>query len=260
MPSGEMSELTEEPGTAAGVLELMAVLRAECPWDRSQTHASIAPYAIEEAYEVVDAIERGDDAALCSELGDLLLQVVFHARMAEERGVFGFADVCAGLVAKMVRRHPHVFAGGEAGGWEAIKAEERAEAGEDGLLAGVPVGLPALTRAEKLGKRASRAGFDWTERRDVLAKVREEADEVEAALDGPPEALAAEVGDLLFACAMLTRKLGLQGESVLRAANAKFERRFGFLEGRAAADGRAMSEHSLEELEAYWDEAKRRGL
>ena len=249
-----------EPRSARGVLELMAVLRAACPWDRVQTHGSIAPYAIEEAYEVVDAIERGDDAALCSELGDLLLQVVFHARMAEERGAFGFADVCAGLVAKMVRRHPHVFAGGEAGGWEAIKAEERAEAGEDGLLAGVPLGLPALTRAEKLGKRASRAGFDWTERRDVLAKVREEADEVEAALDGPPEELASEVGDLLFACAMLTRKLGLEAETVLRAANAKFTRRFGFLEGRAAAAGRAMADHSLEELEAYWDEAKRRGL
>ena len=258
-------EPPERPASAEGVIELMRKLRGPggCPWDAAQTHPSIAPYAIEEAYEVVDAIERGDDDALRGELGDLLLQVVFHAQMAEDRGAFGFADVCETLVTKMVRRHPHVFADGEAGGWEAIKAAERAEraeVGETGTLDGVPVGLPALTRAEKLGHRASRAGFDWTERRDVLAKVREEADEVEAALDGDPGELASEVGDLLFACAMLTRKLGLQGETTLRAANAKFERRFGYLEGRAAAAGRAMADHALEELEAYWDEAKARGL
>ena len=256
--------------SADGVAELMRTLRdpeGGCPWDAAQTHASIAPYAIEEAYEVVDAIERGDDAELKSELGDLLLQVVFHARMAEERGAFDLGDVCEALVAKMVRRHPHVFeeadgrgAEGQRAAWEEVKAAERAEAGQTGALAGVPVGLPALTRAEKLGKRASRAGFDWTERRDVLAKVREEVGEVEEALDGDPDHLASEVGDLLFACAMLTRKLGLQGESVLRAANAKFERRFAHLEARAAEDGRGVDEHAPEELEAYWAQAKARGL
>lgn len=255
----------ERPASAEGVLELMRKLRDPgegCPWDAEQTHRSIASYAIEEAYEVVDAIERGDDRDLKSELGDLLLQVVFHAQMAEERGAFGFADVCEALVTKMVRRHPHVFAGEGEGprGWEAIKAAERAESGQTGTLDGVPKGLPALTRAEKLGKRASRAGFDWTERRDVLAKVREEVDEVEEALDGDPDHLASEVGDLLFACAMLTRKLGLEGEETLRAANAKFERRFAYLEARASEDGRAMDEHTLEELEAYWTAAKRDGL
>lgn len=259
-----------QPASAAGVIDLMEKLRdpqAGCPWDVEQTHRSIAPYAIEEAYEVVDAIERGTDDELKNELGDLLLQVVFHARMAEERGAFGFGDVCEALVTKMVRRHPHVFgaadgrdATGQRTSWEQIKAEERAEGGQVGMLAGVPTGLPALTRAEKLGKRASRAGFDWTERRDVLAKVREELDEIEEALDGDPDHLASEVGDMLFASAMLTRKLGLDGEETLRAANAKFERRFAYLEARAAEDGRPMDGHSLEELEAYWDAAKRDGL
>ena len=251
------------PRSVAGVIELMRILRAPdgCPWDRQQTHASIAPYCIEEAYEVVDAIERADDEELESELGDLLLQVVFHAQMAEDRGAFALEDVCETLVAKMVRRHPHVF--GEADGvdWEGMKAEERAARGADASrLSGVPVGLPALTRAEKLGKRASRAGFDWTEQRDVIAKIREELDEVEAALGGPEDALAAEVGDVLFACAMLTRKLGLQGESTLRAANEKFARRFAFLEERAEESGRPFEDHSLEELEAYWTEAKQAGL
>jgi MazG family protein len=255
-----------DPRSIDGPLRLMRDLRdpeAGCPWDRDQDHRSIAPYCIEEAYEVVDAIERGDDAALRDELGDLLLQVVFHARMAEERGAFDFADVCEALVGKMVRRHPHVYddGAGVREGWEAIKAQERAARGEDeSALSGVPVGLPALTRAEKLGKRASRTGFDWTERRDVLAKVREEVEEVEEALDGDEEHLASEVGDLLFACAMLTRKLGLHGETVLRAANEKFERRFRFLEARAGEDGRAMDAHTLEELEAYWREAKAEGL
>lgn len=253
------------------VLEMMRRLRdpeGGCPWDLEQTSASIAPYCIEEAYEVVDAIENGTDADLAGELGDLLLQVVFHAQMAEDRGAFTFADVCEALVTKMVRRHPHVFADGEerdaegqTRAWEVIKAQERAEKGEDeSALSGVPVGLPAFTRAEKLGKRASRAGFDWTERRDVLAKVREETDEIEEALDGDPDHLASEVGDLLFACAMLTRKLGLQGETVLRAANAKFERRFSHLEASAEAAGRPMDDHSLEELEAYWTDAKAKGL
>ena len=256
--------------SADGVAELMRTLRdpeGGCPWDAAQTHASIAPYAIEEAYEVVDAIERGDDGELKSELGDLLLQVVFHARMAEERGAFDLGDVCEVLVAKMVRRHPHVFeeadgrgAEGQRAAWEEVKAAERAEAGQTGALAGVPVGLPGLTRAEKLGKRAGRAGFDWAERRDVIEKVREELDEVEAALDGPEDALAAEVGDVLFACAMLTRKLGLQGETLLRAANEKFARRFAFLERRAAESGRPFEAHSLEELEAYWTAAKEAGL
>ena len=258
-------EPPESPRSVAGVVDLMRKLRGPggCPWDRQQTHASIAPYCLEEAYEVVDAIDRGDDADLRDELGDLLLQVVFHAQMAEDRGAFTLEDVCEALVTKMVRRHPHVFADADAVDWEGIKAAERAERGgnaDEGALAGVPVGLPGLTRAEKLGRRAGRAGFDWAERRDVIAKVREELDEVEAALDGPEDELAAEVGDVLFACAMLTRKLGLQGETLLRAANEKFARRFAFLERRAAESGRPFGEHGLEELEGYWVEAKRAGL
>ena len=256
--------------SADGVTELMAKLRDPdqgCPWDLDQTHESIARYCLEEAYEVVESIERADDEELKSELGDLLLQVVFHARMAEERGAFGFADVCEALVTKMVRRHPHVFeqadgrdADGQRASWETIKAAERAEAGQRSALDGVPVGLPALTRAEKLGNRAARTGFDWPDARAVLAKIREETGEVEEALAEGGAALAAEVGDLLFACAMLTRKLGLDAETLLRAANEKFSRRFEHLERRAEAAGRPLPEHALSEMEAYWDEAKARGL
>ena len=260
-------EPPKTPRSVAGVTELMEKLRGPdgCPWDREQTHASIAPYCIEEAYEVVDAIDRGDDEDLRDELGDLLLQVVFHAQMAEARGAFTLDDVCEALVTKMVRRHPHVFGEAEGVDWEAAKAAERAEKGRktgeaESALSGVPVGLPALTRAEKIGKRAGRAGFDWAERRDVIAKIREELDEVEAALDGPEDELAAEVGDVLFACAMLTRKLGLQGETLLRAANEKFARRFEYLEERAAESGRAFADHSLVELEAFWTQAKQAGL
>ena len=254
--------------SVTGVAELMAKLRDPeegCPWDLEQTHVSIAPYCLEEAYEVVDAIERGDDEELKSELGDLLLQVVFHARMAEERGAFTLADVCEGLVSKMVRRHPHVFgeaaSGGSAGvreSWEGIKAQERAARGAGtGALADVPTTLPALPRAQKLGKRAGRVGFDWPGASGVLAKVREETGEVEAAMaTGDAEAMAAEAGDLLFATAQLCRHLKVDAETVLRAANEKFERRFAAVEARATAAGREVSAHSLDELEAYWSATK----
>jgi ATP diphosphatase len=262
----------------------MAALRTPgtgCPWDLEQTPRSIAPYAIEEAYEVVDAIERGDRDDLRDELGDLLLQVVFHARMAQEAGHFAFVDVAEAIGAKMIRRHPHVF--GDLRGassadvkarWETIKATER-EAKRDRigreklglaaestrLLGDIPVALPGLTRAVKLQARASGVGFDWDDARLVLAKMREEIDEIERALDGEgPEAVAAEVGDLLFAVANLARHVGADPESAVRATNAKFERRFAFIEDRLASDGVPLEQAGLAAMDALWTEAKRRGL
>ncbi|WP_031548941.1 nucleoside triphosphate pyrophosphohydrolase [Parvularcula oceani] len=258
----------EQPRSIDALRELMRKLRdpqGGCPWDVEQTSASIARYAIEEAYEVVDAIENGSDADLRDELGDLLLQVVFHSQMADERGAFSFEDVTESVVTKMVRRHPHVFgdaeersAEGQTRAWEEIKAEERAEKGEDdSALSGLPVGLPALTRAEKLGKRAAKTGFDWPDAQGVIAKIREELEEVEEALSGRDEkAVREELGDLLFSVANLTRTLGVDGESALRAANAKFERRFRAVEARARKAGRPVEEHSLDELEAHWIAAK----
>ncbi|MBI3703773.1 MAG: nucleoside triphosphate pyrophosphohydrolase [Rhizobiales bacterium] len=259
----------------ARLIEIMAALRTPgsgCPWDLEQDFRSIAPYTIEEAYEVADAIARDDLAYLKDELGDLLLQVVYHSRMAQEQGAFDFADVVEGITAKMIRRHPHVFADAEGqtaehvkGLWERIKAEEKAERGEaaaGGALAGVPVALPALTRALKLQDKAGRVGFDWNDPRAVLAKIREEADEIEAELDKSGEDLAhnaktaAEVGDLLFAVVNLARHLGADPEGILRDTNRKFERRFASIERALAARGQTPKDASLAEMDALWDEAK----
>jgi ATP diphosphatase len=261
--------------------EIMAALRTPetgCPWDLEQTFATIAPYTLEEAYEVADAIERGDVANLREELGDLLLQVVFHARMAEEEGRFDFGDVVEAITRKLIRRHPHVF--GDARDlssdevkalWGLIKAEEKRERAEarraaglpadeaSGALAGVPLALPALTRALKLQQKAGKVGFDWNDPRAVLAKLREEIDEVEAELDANvAERVAGEVGDLLFAVANLARHLKVDPETALRGANAKFERRFAHIESRLGEGGRAPADATLDEMEALWSEAKQR--
>ena len=237
-----------------------------CPWDKAQTFGSIAPYTIEEAFEVADAIERGDLADLKDELGDLLLQVVFHARIAEEAGAFAFDDVARAISDKMIRRHPHVFAGesyetaeAQTESWEAIKAAEReAKGANGGVLADVPPGLPALARAVKLTKRAGRVGFDWPDADAVLDKLREEVLELEAEVAaGDIEKAREELGDLLFVCANLARKLDVDPEAALRFANAKFTRRFGFIEDALAARGRVPAQSTLEEMEGLWLEAKR---
>jgi ATP diphosphatase len=249
------------------LLAIMARLRDPargCPWDREQDFSSIAPYTIEEAYEVADAIERGDMAALKDELGDLLLQVVFHARMAEEAGIFAFDDVANAISDKMIRRHPHVFgdvairtvsAQNEA--WEAHKAAERAAGGSsDSVLDGVALAFPALLRAGKVSRRAARIGFDWPDASSVIAKVREEVAEIEAEMqsDGTCDRLEDEVGDLLFAAANLARKLYIEPETALRRATAKFERRFRRVEALAAERGAGSD---LEALETLWQEVKR---
>jgi ATP diphosphatase len=252
------------------LIAIMAALRTPgtgCPWDLEQDFGSIAPYTIEEAYEVADAIDRGDYDHLADELGDLLLQVVFHARMAEEQGLFAFGDVVEAITTKMIRRHPHVF--GEArdlsaaavkGLWDQIKADEKASRGAQeptGALAGVPVGMPALTRALKLQEKAGKVGFDWNDPKAVLAKIREEADEVEAALDaGDRHDAASEVGDLLFAVVNLARHLGGDPERVLRATNMKFERRFASIEKALAERGSSPQQSTLSEMDALWDAAK----
>ncbi len=254
----------------ARLIEIMAALRTPgsgCPWDLEQTFRTIAPYTLEEAYEVADAIARGDLDELRDELGDLLLQVAFHARMAEEQGAFDFGDVVETVTAKLVRRHPHVFADADGrtakaveGLWERIKTQEKAERGEaapSGALAGVPVALPALTRALKLQDKAGRVGFDWNDPRAVLAKIREEADEIEAELASADKSkVAAEVGDLLFAVVNLARHLGADPEDVLRQTNLKFERRFGAIEQALAARGKTPKDATLAEMDALWDEAK----
>ena len=254
------------------LLEIMAALRTPgtgCPWDLQQDFASIAPYTIEEAYEVADAIARGDLTDLREELGDLLLQVIFHARMAQEQGAFAFADVVATLTEKLVRRHPHVF--GEAQGltpgaveglWERIKSQERKEKpgrdeGGEGALAGVPVTLPALTRALKLQIKAARVGFDWNDPLAVLAKIAEEADEIEAEIaNGDRTAAQAEVGDLLFAVVNLARHLGIDPETALRGSNLKFECRFAAIEQALAARGKTPMQATLTEMEELWTAAK----
>jgi MazG family protein len=244
------------------LLDIMRTLRDPvrgCPWDIEQTFATIAPYTIEEAYEVADAIQRGAMGDLKEELGDLLFQVVFHARMAEEAGDFDFVEVVETLSAKMIERHPHVFADGAARtseaqtlAWEAMKADKRAARGA-GLLDDVPLALPALMRAEKLTRRAARINFDWRTPDDVLVKLEEELGELAAARAVEDEAnVAEEVGDVLFVMANLARKLGVDPEEALRQANAKFERRFAHVERGAA--GRTLP---LESLEALWVEAKR---
>jgi ATP diphosphatase len=252
------------------LIEIMAALRTPgtgCPWDLEQSFDTIAPYTLEEAYEVADAIARGDLDELKDELGDLLLQVVFHARMAQEQGAFDFGDVVDTITSKLIRRHPHVFADehgrtAEAvkGLWERIKSEEKTERGgqaTEGALAGVPVALPALTRALKLQEKAGRVGFDWNDPRAVLTKIREEADEIEAALDSGDQAHAAhEVGDLLFAVVNMARHMAANPESVLRATNLKFERRFASIERALAARGKTPKEVTLAEMDALWDAAK----
>jgi nucleoside triphosphate diphosphatase len=264
------------------LIEIMAALRAPatgCPWDLAQNFSTIAPYTIEEAYEVADAIERRDFDDLREELGDLLLQVVFHARMAEEAGRFGFGDVVEAITQKLVRRHPHVF--GDARGlgveevnalWDRIKAQEKAERAArrvidpqdarergKGALAGVPLALPALMRAFKLQEKAGKVGFDWNDPLAVLAKIREEADEIAAALaSGEPRAAQEEVGDLLFAVANLARHLGADPEAALRTANEKFERRFAYIEQALAAAGKTPEQSTLAEMDELWNEAKSR--
>jgi ATP diphosphatase len=268
--------MTSSPNISK-LLDIMAALRTSgsgCPWDLEQTFATIAPYTIEEAYEVADAIARNDLDDLKEELGDFLFQVVFHARMAEEQGAFAFDDVVDAICTKLIRRHPHVF-GNKAGkltpaevkdAWERIKAEEKAErAGrnpkaaneQSGLLSSVKAGQPALLRALELQRKASTVGFDWNDPRAVLAKIREEADEIEAALDSKDQAhIAAETGDLLFAVVNLARHANADPELALRGANAKFERRFAYIERSLAARDRSPKEASLVEMDALWNEAK----
>jgi ATP diphosphatase len=252
------------------LLEIMAALRTPetgCPWDLAQNFSTIAPYTLEEAYEVADAIARGNLADLKDELGDLLLQVVFHARMAEEQGAFDFGEVVQSITEKLIRRHPHVFADETSrtphaveGLWERIKAEERAnKAGQTGALAGIPLALPALSRALKLQAKASKVGFDWNDPRAVLRKIREEADEIEVELDRSEtnkSATAGEIGDLLFAVVNLARHLDADPEAVLRRTNLKFERRFAAIERALAARGKAPQQSSLAEMDALWNEAK----
>ena len=250
------------------LLAIMARLRDRdtgCPWDIEQDFASIAAYTIEEAYEVADAIERKNMADLKDELGDLLLQVVFHAQMASEADQFDFDDVARAINDKMVRRHPHVFGDAverdsdtQTIAWEAQKAHERATGSKgDGILADIPIALPAVKRAQKLQKRAARVGFDWPDVEQVFDKLAEELDEVRDAIRlKDADEIAEEIGDLMFVCTNLGRKLNVDVEEATRSANAKFERRFGHIERRLAALGRRPEDATLEEMEALWVEAK----
>ena len=263
--------MTETHATAreeiARLLDIMAQLRnpdGGCPWDLEQNFSTIAPYTVEEAYEVADAIERSDKNALKDELGDLLFQTVFHAQMAREEGSFDFADVVKSISDKMERRHPHVFGDAEerdaeqqTASWETQKAEERAAKGAEGLLDDVPVGLPGLTRAVKLQKRAARVGFDWTDAKDVLSKIVEETQELsEASARKSSDEIEDEFGDLLFVIANLSRHLKVDPEAALRRTNAKFTRRFAHIEQSLKETGRSMEDASLEEMEDLWMEAK----
>jgi MazG family protein len=277
-------EKQQDIGQIEKLLEIMAGLRDSqggCPWDLEQDFSTIAPYTIEEAYEVADAIERGDFNDLRDELGDLLFQVVFHARMAEEAGHFAFADAVQAICDKMLRRHPHVFADAEVDGadaqtvaWEEQKAQERQSRHDDhkgdrhSILDNIPIALPALTRAEKLGKRAARAGFDWPDVTGPLAKIDEELGEIAAAMqaikgtdssDGR-ERLESELGDLFFAVVNACRHLRVDPEKALRGANSRFERRFAYIEVQLAKTGESPENAGLERLEALWEQAKDRGL
>jgi len=251
------------------LLSIMARLRDReqgCPWDLEQDFATIAPYTIEEAYEVADAIDRGDLAGLKAELGDLLFQVVFHARMAEEAGHFAFGDVVAAICDKMVRRHPHVFgdavvadAAAQTVAWEESKRRERGADGDASALSGVARGLPEWQRALKLQQRAARVGFDWPDVDPVLAKLHEEIEEVRAEFKAPardPQRLTDEIGDVLFVCVNLARHAGVDPGTALRHANAKFERRFRCMEVLAAADATGLASVALEGQERYWERAK----
>ncbi|MBL8791565.1 MAG: nucleoside triphosphate pyrophosphohydrolase [Rhizobiales bacterium] len=252
--------------TLRAIMKALRTPVTGCPWDLEQDFASIAPYTIEEAYEVADAISRGSRAELCDELGDLLLQPVFHAQMASEEGSFTFDDVVAGIVQKMIRRHPHVFgdetarSGGVAKGfWEANKAKERAALGKtpERVLGGVPIGLPGLTRAHKLQAKAAKVGFDWPHVDHVYDKISEELAELKEA---PAEKRAEELGDLLFVLANLARHYGIDPEAAIRGANEKFERRFAHIEDTLKANGKSPAQSGLEEMDRLWNEAKAKGL
>ena len=266
-----MADALRKKHTLDDLLRVMARLRdpeTGCPWDVEQSFATIAPYTIEEAYEVADAISRGDLDDLKDELGDLLLQVVYHAQMASEQQRFDFGDVADAITAKMIRRHPHVFKDPSRRAeflntdfWRRKKGEEKAERvkrGPSSVLDDVPVAFPALTRAVKLQKGAAEVGFDWPSLAPVLAKAEEEIGELKAALDGglPAKNVAEEFGDLLFVMANVARHLGIDPEAALRAANAKFVRRFESIEDALAADGRKPQDSTLEEMDALWDAAK----
>ncbi len=275
MPMADLP-VAEAPRKKHALDDLLAVMvrlrdpETGCPWDVKQTFASIAPYTIEEAYEVADAIARNDVDGLKDELGDLLLQVVYHARMAQEQSQFAFADVVDAITAKMIRRHPHVFVDSSLKDeflsndlWERIKAEEKAKPGKGAgsLLDDVPVGMPGLTRAMKLQKCAAKVGFDWPDLGPVLAKAEEEIAELKAAIaEGEDEAakdhVAEEFGDLLFVMANLARHLGVDPEAALRGANRKFVRRFASIEAALSAQGRKPEDATLEEMDALWDAAK----
>jgi ATP diphosphatase len=256
-----------QPATIQTLLDIMTSLRSPdtgCPWDRQQDLRSIAPYTLEEACEVVDAIERDDSAGLCDELGDLLFQVVFHARMANESGWFDFSDVVQGICDKLVRRHPHVFADeqiadaeAQTHAWEAHKRRERG-ARLGGVLDGVPLTLPALMRADKLQRKASRAGFDWPEIRGVFDKVTEELEELRAELEQgrDRETVTDEAGDLLFAVVNLVRHAGVEPETALRRANRKFTRRFQRIEHLCREAGTSVTDADLETLDRYWEQVK----
>jgi ATP diphosphatase len=262
------SLIHDPKGGMPRLLEIMRRLRdpeTGCPWDIEQDFSTIAPYTIEEAYEVADAIERKDWNDLKGELGDLLFQSVFHAQMAEEKGLFGFHDIADTMSDKMVARHPHVFgnenrdksAEQQTKDWEIIKAAERAGKAQQGTLDGVAVGLPALLRAVKLQKRAARVGFDWPDASHVLAKIVEESHELVEARDSLTQAeVEEEFGDLLFVMANLARHMGVEPEGALRATNAKFTRRFEKVEAKLAARGKTPSQSDLTEMDALWDEVK----
>lgn len=257
-PNGGMDRLRE-------IMRRLRDPQSGCPWDIEQDFGTIAPYTIEEAYEVADAIERKAWDELKGELGDLLFQSVFHAQMAEEKGLFSFDDVADGMSDKMVARHPHVFgdenrdksAEQQTRDWETIKAAERAAKAEHGVLDGVAIGLPALLRAVKLQKRAARVGFDWPETTQVLDKIQEEARELVEAQDTlSQDEIRDEMGDLLFVMANLARHLNVEPEEALRKANAKFERRFSYVEQRLADKGRKPENATLEEMDGYWNEIR----
>jgi tetrapyrrole methylase family protein/MazG family protein len=269
--------MNEPPPKEAGAaftrfVELIARLRAPggCPWDREQTHESLKPMTLEEAYEVVEAIDRGDDQELAGELGDLLLQVVFHAQLATEGGRFTIADVIQRVLDKMVRRHPHVFADHPAAtpgevlrNWEALKEEERAGRGKSSdasMLDSVSRSLPATMEAFQMTTKVSRVGFDWPDATSVLAKLEEEVGELKEAVAAGegPAAVGEEIGDLLFVIVNLSRRLGVDPESALKAGNRKFRRRFQYVEERLRARGKRPADSSLEEMDALWDEAKQR--